>query len=314
MTFLTAGVADLDSQRRMMADMCYRIGSTTKTFTAVVTLQLISESRLAFDDLVSRWFPELPEPQRSELTVEHLLRMRSGLYDFVDHPSLLELDANLVPHTLEEVLELGLGGQPVFRPGTRYGYCNTNFCVLEAIINHLTGRSLGDEIAERILEPLHMRNTNYPDEDDLSLPAPYIRGHNHDAEDREWRECSEECFGRGDGAMISTALDLARFFRALFEGRLVPEPLLKRMRTVVPDDPPPDRAYGLGLIADTLPCRTVWGHSGGGFGYVHDPFLDPATGRIVITMRNGTYGFRVQSLPPEQQPRFTPTMRCTAYG
>lgn len=313
-TFLTAGVADLVSKRRMTPDAHYRIGSTTKSFTAVVALQLVAEGRLRLSDLVSRWISGLPEPHHLELTVEHLLRMSSGLFDFVDHPTLLDLDANRVAYSLDRVLDLVLGGRPAFRPGERYAYCNSNFCVLQAIIEASTARTLGREISDRILDPLHMRNTCYPDEADLSLPEPYIRGYEFDASNQGWKDCTEVFCGLGDGAMVSTALDVSRFFRALFNGQLVSGPLLAEMREVVHDDPSSQRAYGLGLIAERLPCRTVWGHSGGGFGFNHSPFIDLDSGRLVIAMQNGTYGFRISTVPREQQPRLAPELRCLAYG
>jgi D-alanyl-D-alanine carboxypeptidase len=110
-------------------------------------------------------------------------------------------------------------------------------------------------------------------------------------------------FGRGDGALLSTAPDLARFFRALLlERRLLPDRLLQQMLTVRPDDPPAEEAYGLGLIADPMPCGPVWGHSGGGFGYRHRPFLRLQTGRFAVFMVNGSHGFRVRPEAPDQPP------------
>jgi D-alanyl-D-alanine carboxypeptidase len=206
---------------------------------------------------------------------------------------------------------MGLGGEPRFRPGERSEYCNTNFCLLERVIERVTGRSLGQEFRERIFEPLELSNTMYPDEDDLSLPVPYIRG--YDRTDHGWRECSLVFFGRGDGAIISNARDVSRFFRALFGGRLVPPQLLSEMKSIVADDPPPKHLYGMGLIAHELPCGTVWGHSGGGFGYKHLPFLFSDNDRFAIFMMNETYGFREETLPPEKRPEFGPETRALAY-
>ncbi|MDQ6662757.1 MAG: hypothetical protein M3Z24_17575, partial [Chloroflexota bacterium] len=74
-------------------------------------------------------------------------------------------------------------------------------------------------------------------------------------------------------------------------------------------------AYGLGLIADPLPCGTVWGHSGGGFGYRHLPFLHLESGRFAVFMLNGTYGFRAATdAGSHQPPGFTPEMRSWAYS
>lgn len=308
--FLPAGVADIATGERMSPDSHYRIGSTTKSFTAVVVLQLVAEGRLRLDAPVRDWVPEFPLPHADALTVEHLLRMRSGLPDFEDHPSLLgSLDAHRVPYGLQQVLAMGLTGTATFRPGERFEYCNTNFCVLERVVERVTGSTLGQELSERVFQPLGMHRTSYPSEDDLSLPEPFIRGYERTADG--WEECSEVFFGRGDGAMISTALDVSRFFRGLLTGNLLPPPLRERMMTVVPDDPPPRFAYGLGLIADALPAETLWGHSGGGFGYRHWPFLDPVTATFAVFMVNGTYGFRTSVAPPNAE--FSPTLRALAY-
>jgi D-alanyl-D-alanine carboxypeptidase len=118
--FWTAGVADLETGAAMTATSHYRIGSTTKTFTAVVVLQLIGEGRLALDDLVQER-PDLPIPNGDRLTIEHLLRMRSGLFDFEDDPSLLgNLEAHLRPVSLAHINELAVRGPTKFLPGERF--------------------------------------------------------------------------------------------------------------------------------------------------------------------------------------------------
>jgi D-alanyl-D-alanine carboxypeptidase len=291
-TFATAGVADLVTRQRMTPDDHYRVGSTTKTFTAVVTLQLVAEGMLALDHTADDWLPDLPIPNAQTLTIEHLLRMRSGLFDFEDDPSLLgSLEAHLHPVSLAATLHFGISHPPEFRPGTQFSYCNTNFCLLEAIIVRATGHSLAHEMEQRIFEPLGLANTRYPNEDDLSLPEPFIRGYDRTADG--WQDCSQVFFGRGDGALVSTACDLARFFRALLVDRImVPAPLLASMMRVVFDDPPAEEQYGLGLLTETIPCGTLWGHAGGGFGYRNFPYVRLDTGRFAVCMINGSYSYR----------------------
>jgi D-alanyl-D-alanine carboxypeptidase len=309
--FYTAGVADLSSKVIMTPESHYRVGSTTKTFSAVVTLQLIAEGKLSFSDTMKDRLPDLQIPNNDSLTVEHLLRMRSGLFDFEDDPSLLgNLEAHLEPCTLKHAIELSIKHPAVFKPGSKYTYCNTNFCVLELIIQRITGHSLAEEFAYRIFNPLDMIHSSYPSEDDLTLPEPYIRG--YEKTDDGWRECSEIFFGRGDGALITTAMDLSKFFRALLmERRLLSQKLLKQMMTVIQDDPPAEKLYGLGLIADPLPSGTVWGHSGAGFGYRNFPFLNLENGRFAVFMQNGTYGFRVAKSNP---PGFSNDFRAMVYS
>lgn len=313
--FFTAGFADLATLARMTPESRYRIGSTTKTFTAVVLLQLVAQGKLALHDTLRILLPDLPIPNAESLTIEHLLRMRSGLFDFEDDPELLgNLEAHLKPWSLSDAVSLGIKHPAIFPPGTKFSYCNTNFCILEMVIEHITGHTLSEELTQRIFEPLDMEMSNYPAEDDLSLPEPYIRGYESTIDG--WRECSHVFFGRGDGALISTAVDLARFFRALLIDRtLLPTPLLKQMMFVVPDDPPDEEAYGLGLMADTLPCGIVWGHAGGGFGYGDLPYLHLESGRFAVFMLNGTYGFRLATdASTAQNPQFSEEMRAMAYS
>jgi D-alanyl-D-alanine carboxypeptidase len=312
--FFTAGFADLDTHRRMTLDDHYRVGSTTKTFTAVVALQLMAEGKLALSDLVQTHLPALVIPNGDTLTIEHLMRMRSGLFDFEDDPELAgNLEVHLAPVSLQRAVQLGLRHDSAFEPGTRFQYCNTNFCVLEMIIERVTGNPLGVELERRIFRPLGLSDTSYPDEDDLTLPEPYIRGYDRTADG--WRECSQVFFGRGDGALISTARDLARFFRALLiEQMLLPPAILEPMMTVLVDTPPAEEDYGLGLMPEKLPCGQLWGHAGGGYGYGNLPYVLLDTGRFAVVMLNGSYGFHADAdvdIPP--RPRFSPDFRTSIY-
>lgn len=295
--FYTAGYADLESRTTMSPTMHYRIGSTTKTFTAVVVLQLIEEGKFGFGDTMQALLPDLPIPNAEMLTVEHLLRMRSGLFDFEDDPSLLgSLEAHFKPTTLAQTIEYSIRQPAEFMPGEMYTYCNTNFCMLEVIVERVTGRSLAEEFEERIFDPLGLKDTTYPGENDLTLPEPYIRGYEWTQDG--WQECSEVFFGRGDGAIISTAVDVGRFFRGLLlDRKLLSDEMLGKMMSVVEDEPPAPEKYGLGLMTSQVACGPVWGHSGGGFGYAHAPYIRLDNGRFAIMMRNASFGFRTPVAP-----------------
>lgn len=111
-TFRTAGAAHVESGASMDPEMHYRIGGTTKTFTAVVTLQLVGEGRLGFDDLVRDRLPTATIPYGERLTIEHLLRMRSGLFDFEEDPALKgDLEAHLRPVSLAAVNDMPCAGR-----------------------------------------------------------------------------------------------------------------------------------------------------------------------------------------------------------
>jgi D-alanyl-D-alanine carboxypeptidase len=309
--FYTAGVADLNTALPLGPETAYRVGSTTKTFTAVVTLQLVAEGRLNLDDCVANWIDawEFPDPGR--LTIEHLLRMRSGLFDFEDDQSLASnFEAHLRTYELDEVLEIALAHEPHFQPGERFNYSNTNYCLLEKIIENVTGRPLGSELSDRVFVPVGMGRTVYPSADDLSLPEPYMRGYHWTEEG--WRDCSRVFFGRGDGALVSTALDQARFFRALLHGRLLPAALLKSMMTVVIDDPPAAEPYGMGLLMPSGPRGQLCGHSGSGYGYMNEPYLESERNRFAVCAMNGTFfGFPGHA---EVRERFSGQLRTAVYS
>lgn len=290
--FYSAGFADLATQQFMSPDLRYPITSTTKVFIAVVTLQLFAEGKLDLRDTTAKWLPDLPIPNASSLTLEHLLRMRSGLCDFESDPCLLgTFETHRQPYTLEYLIHLGIKHPAKFLPGTRYETCNTNFCLLELILERITKQDLAREIEQRIFIPAGMAQSTYPDEGDLTIPEPYIRGYVQTSKGLE--EARGVFHGRGDGGLISTATDLARFFRALlFEKTLLSENLLTRMMSIVHDQPAAKELYGLGLMASPMPFGMVWGHPGHGFGYSHLPYFHYETGRFVVFMINGLYSFR----------------------
>ena len=103
-----------------------------------------------------------------------------------------------------------------------------------------------------------------------------------------WKECSG-IFGRGDGALVSTASDQARFFRALLGGRLIPEQLLKSIMTVAFDDPPAEEPYGMGLLMPRAAGGQLCGHSGSGYGYVNDAYFQLESDRFAVCAMNGTF-------------------------
>jgi hypothetical protein len=87
------------------------------------------------------------------------------------------------------------------------------------------------------------------------------------------------------------------------------------MMHILPDEPPAEEAYGPGLIADPLPCGTVWGHAGGEFGYGDLPYLHLGSERLAVFMLNGTAGFRVATDAGRGGlPRFSEEMRAMVYS
>ncbi len=272
----TSGVADRDTARPMPADGRFRIASTRKTFTAVVVLQLAAERRLSLDDTVERWLPGLIQGNGNDggrITVRHLLQNTSGLHD--DLPGYTTpaeyLEQRYDVHTRDELIARAVRHRPDFAPGTAWRYSNTGHLVTDLLVERVTGRSLRQEITDRIVRPLGLRHTTWPGTAP-SLPRPHAAAYQV-FETGEMVDVTAQVPGDPD-SIVSTTADVERFFRALLGGRLLRPAQLAEMRRTVPVDADtarywPGGRYGLGIVQRPLPCGGFrWGHDGGDGGFI----------------------------------------------
>ena len=277
---VTAGVADPAKGRAPIdASTPWIIGSTTKTFVAVVVLQLAQERKLQLDATVEPFFPDLPAASR--ITTRQLLQHTSGLAEYL-HTDAVEGDARRAWRA-HELIAIAVAKGPVAEPGAGYHYANTNYLLLGEIIERVTSRPWHAEVRSRILEPLGLRHTGYAGEPSAPwLGAGYViaDGTFVDATDR-WHPS----LGGAAGAMYSTAADLMAFTLALFEGDLLDANRTAEMRSFVrgEDHGYVGHAYGLGLERYTLNNLTVLGHMG--TGSAHSSFIgyDP-TSRVAVAV------------------------------
>ncbi|GAA0228913.1 serine hydrolase domain-containing protein [Cryptosporangium japonicum] len=268
-TTATSGVADRTTGEPMPADGHLRIASTRKTMTAVVALQLVAEERLSLDDPVDRWLPDVP----AGITVRHLLQNTSGLHD--DHPGYTTpaeyREQRDDVHTRDELVARSLKHPLDFPPGTKFGYSNTAALLADALVERVTGRTLPEEITDRIVRPLGLTGTTWPGASPI-VPSPSARAYQHFSP-TQIVDVTEQVPSDPD-SIISTTRDLDRFFRALLSGRLLGPAQLAEMQKTVPLDEAtghywPGGRYGLGLVRRPLPCGGYrWGHDGGDGGFI----------------------------------------------
>ncbi|KJS62445.1 serine hydrolase domain-containing protein [Streptomyces rubellomurinus] len=278
--FGTAGTADLDTGRAIAAKDRFRIGSTTKTFVATVVLQLAAEQRLGLDDSVEHWLPGLVDGHGydgSKITIRQLLNHTSGVFNYAEDPALGKefvgtpfLQHRFDDFTPRQLVEDAIANGPKFAPGTGFAYSDTNYALAGMIVEKATGRSLPQEIADRIAKPLHLKNTYEPAAGDMGIHGPHGRHYSQlmakDVDTAPIYDVTElnPSWGYASGDMISTNGDLNTFFRALLDGRLLPPAQQREMFTTV--DPQghwiKDSRYGLGVSSQKLSCGTVWGMGG----------------------------------------------------
>src|SRR5215212_9507332 len=166
--YITAqGTANLDTGREREPEDPFRIASITKTFTATAILQLVDEGKLSKSDKLSTWYPDFPNAE--EITVDDLLRMRSGIVDPFDKEFLQYVydnpEANITP---EDSIQAAAAKADEFEPpDQKTQYTNVNYILLQEIVRKVSGNDLGAQIAQNIFEPLGMVNSLYPTNDQL---------------------------------------------------------------------------------------------------------------------------------------------------
>ncbi|MEE1783993.1 serine hydrolase [Streptomyces sp. SP17BM10] len=266
----TAGVADLATGAPVPVDGQVRIGSNTKTFVAVVVLQLVAERRVDLEACVDTYLPGLVRGEGIDgrrITVRHLLQQTSGLPNYSDY-----LGDDVRYYAPRELLATALRHPADFAPGTSWKYSNTNYVLAGLIVQKVTGRPLAEEIDRRVVRPAGLRHTYFPAPGDASIREPHPHGYYRESADTPLRDITEidPSWGWAAGQLVSTGTDLNRFFSALLAGRLLPSAQLAQMRSTVPAEATfgPGARYGLGLVSRPLPCGGLsWGHGGSFPGY-----------------------------------------------
>ncbi|RSM55190.1 serine hydrolase [Amycolatopsis sp. WAC 01376] len=262
---LSSGSATSPGQRPITADDHFRIASQTKTFTAVVVLQLFDEGAVDLDAPIERYLPGVVTGNfdGTVITVRRLLNHTAGF----PHDAAGAKTKPDGTYDLAALVRAAMDDKPVSAPGT-YHYSNVGYQVLGLLIEKLTGKYVGDAITERIIEPFGLAETSFPPPGKRTLADPYLPGYQGFQLGGAyfWVDMTtsfELSRWSSAAAMESTLADLAKFSRALGSGQVVSPKALAEMRTVVPWTPNAPAGYGLGQFSIQLSCGGVaWGHDG----------------------------------------------------
>jgi D-alanyl-D-alanine carboxypeptidase len=283
---LASGYADLARRTPMRPENRFRIGSVSKSYTAVVVLQLVREHRLRLADSVERWLPGLV-PDGARITVRELLAHTSGLYNFTDDPRLFA--AMLRDRTRvwrpRALVRVATAHGPVAPPGEGWAYTNTGYLLLGLIVEAATGDAIHRQVVRRVVEPLHLRATTV---DTAARPTGrYAHGSFAIGGLRRDVTVWNPSIAGDTGAVVSTAADVARFYRSLLRGRLLPARQLRGMKEGVPIRGAADGVRsGLGLFSQDLGCSRVFGHQGEFPGYRALAWSTADASRQIVVLMN----------------------------
>ncbi|MDT9686536.1 serine hydrolase domain-containing protein, partial [Streptomyces sp. TRM76323] len=276
-----AGHADIDTKRPVRPGFQHRVGSITKTFTAVAVLQQVHEGRVDLDAPIGRYLPDLVPGERGRLiTVRMLLNHTSGLGDHVaaafpglqTDPGKALDDGRFRHFAPEELVRLGLAAPSPVPRGT-YGYSNTNYVIAGLLLREVTGQEPEEYITRHVIREAGLRHTYFPRTPRLTGPHSRMYESMYGTIDpaRDYSVYDMSWAGPA-GSLVSTMDDLNSFYRQLLTGRILGPAELREMKTTVPayEAPPGQEVgmhYGLGLYTMKLSDgRWYWGHDGAVFG------------------------------------------------
>jgi D-alanyl-D-alanine carboxypeptidase len=281
----------------------FRIGSTTKTFTATVILQLVDEGKLSLDDTVATLLPDLAakHPEIADVTVESMLSMTSRIDDYLNVPDSVVAGVANDPTRVwqaEELIDVAL--EPGLLPEGTVKYSTTNSIIMQLIAESIEGKPLPELIDERLLTPLGMTESSLPIEDP-SLPEPFTSAHlnagcvaeltadgavgvDTDTDPTDWTIS----YAQGGGGMTSTLADLG-LWADTTSGNDFLGPELQKARLVADSEIQPGVPilYGLGIfqLGDSW-----YGHSGEAIGWQTLVIHNPDTGVSVVFAANSCNG------------------------
>jgi D-alanyl-D-alanine carboxypeptidase len=201
----------------------YRVGSITKMFTATLIMQLIEQEKLSLTTPLSVFYPEIKNSK--EITIDHMLKHRSGLFNYTDDADFLEYSSR--PQSQEQMITRFSGFEPDFKPDKKYSYSNTNYMLLGYIIEKITGESYQAVLQKNIIDKLNLKNTHLGsviDTDKNQAQSFYFSRSDWQIQ-KQWHMST----AIAAGAIISSPHDLNIFSIALMSGKLLSKISSKKM-------------------------------------------------------------------------------------
>jgi len=265
----------------------FNLASMGKIFTATAIGMLVEDGSIDFEDKVGIYLKGLPNKKiREQVTIGQLLGHHSGIpdiftQDFINsskrkYKSVNDWDSLYISKDLN------------FEPGARFEYSNSNYLLLGKIIEHISGKSYEEYIAQVIFEPLGMKHSGYEEVDKIipNLAEGYTTGEigsqNNSNITLRRNILMHSIKGGPAGGGYSTVEDLFKFCRALVQGKLISKSLLDKMTSKYKTDD----YYGYGFqLFDRFGEKSI-GHSGGfpGINTIFEYYKDK--GILVVALGN----------------------------
>jgi len=261
--FRAYGSADLEHGVPIGRDSVFEAGSVSKQFAAASVLILIERGKLAFDDDVRKYIPELPD-YGAAITIAQLLGHTSGLRDWEGVADIAGRPVTTHVYSTRDVLELTARQKSLnYRPGTEFSYTNTGYILLATIVERVSGEPLARFSSRNLFEPLEMTRTQWRDDFRRVVKGRAVA---YDADPGGYHQLMPFENVVGAGGLLTTVGDLLKWNAALDAGALgeFVTTQLQRKSTLL-DGRTTSYARGL-YLSDYHGVRKIW-HTGETAGY-----------------------------------------------
>lgn len=272
----------------------FRIASMTKSFTAVLVMQLAEAGALDLDTPFRRYLPDYPAEHGDRITVRQLLRHTSGIKHFAELPGWR--DGKFRPPMTDEAFVAAFAGEPLnFEPGSESRYSNSNYYLLGLIIEKLTGKPYAEVITERIFEPLGMRDSGEFKDGEIvdRLASDYMpNGEEISCEPASAAYCASGYVNmalfQATGSLHSTVGDLLKWDQGLYG-----ETLLGEESKAILFNAAEPMAWVVGALPvdDAGTTVPVIAYNGGINGYTSFIARFPQSNHTVIILNNNGAGY-----------------------
>ncbi|MES2070161.1 MAG: serine hydrolase domain-containing protein [Pseudomonadota bacterium] len=269
------GLANIEWNIENTPQTKFRLGSVTKQFTAVSILMLAERGKLKLDDKISSYLPDAP-PAWRDINIFHLLTHTSGIRNFTELPEAMPLIT--LPRKPNEVLDLVRSLPLDFQPGEKYRYSNSGYVALGVLIEKISGQSYESFLQENIFTPLEMTNSGY----DSTKEVITHRAAGYSFKDGHFENARYMDMGVpfSAGALYSTTVDLLRWERGLYNGKLLTAESLKKMTTPYKED------YAFGLFIKKYNGSREFFHGGGINGFRTSLAYRPEDDLYIVVLSN----------------------------
>ncbi len=281
------GVANLDYGIPMTPQSVLRIGSISKQFVSICIAILAEQGRLAFDDDIRTFLPEMRD-YGEPITIRHLLHHTSGIREYLTLVDLIgKPEGSVFGYTTRELVELLARQQAlVFDPGDRFSYTNSGYFLLAEIITRVSGMKASAFAQENVFDPLDMSHSRFYDDPNAIIPNQAF-GYSP-TPDGAYRLDVLRSEVIGDLGVITTVEDLLHWDNNFYENKLGAgsNDLIATMFTRGRTDAGEELSYALGVELGSYRGLNTMGHGGSAVGYVAEFLQFPQQRFSVVVLAN----------------------------